>query len=68
MLCVPEMPKVNLPPDICHMKPQLRPKFVIFEAGKIAENSLSAAATTWAAMGQNSGPLYGYFSPQHLAY
>jgi len=31
---LPEMPKVNLPPEICHMKPQLRLKFVTFEAGK----------------------------------
>jgi len=34
VVCIPEMPKVNLPLDICHMKPQLRLKFVTFEAGK----------------------------------
>jgi hypothetical protein len=36
--------------------------------GKIAENNLSVASTTWTAMGQNSDRLWGYFSPNHLAY
>jgi len=39
-MCVPERPKVNLPPVICYTKPQLRLKFVIFEAGKDCARTL----------------------------